>query len=109
MHEPGVFYHVTRPPWRPGLPLLCWNRLVAAGIRTALDWQHDRVDIGYDGGLIALHMDIGNARVWARRGETILRVRIPPERFHEVRDSCEEYNCFPEEIPADWLEVAEEC
>ena len=55
MYQPGVFYHVTRPPWQPGQPLLCWNRLVAAGIRSAADWQHPTLAVRYDGDLIGLY------------------------------------------------------
>ena len=105
MYQPGVFYHVTRPPWQPGQPLLCWNRLVAAGIRSAADWQHSKLAVGYDGDLIGLHRMLSDARYWARPGETIVRVRIPDANLSAIRSNREEYYCYPDEIPTAWLEV----
>ena len=100
-----MFYHVTRPPWKPGLPLLCWNRLVAAGIRSAADWQHSKTEVGFDGDVIGLHDLLMNARTWARPGETIVRVRIPETHVANIRSNSEEFWCYPNEIPAAWLEV----
>jgi hypothetical protein len=105
MHQIGVFYHVTRPPWESGQPLLCWDRLIAQGIRSAEDWQHSKVPVGYDGGVIALHDLLMNARHWARPGETIVRVRIPETNLREIRSNREQHYCYPNEIPAAWLEV----
>ena len=105
--EWGTFYHATRAPWQPGQPLLCWNRLVAAGIRSGSDWQHPKVPVGRDGDLIGLHPTLINARQWARPGETIVRIRIQDSELSKLRDDSEQRTSFPDEIPAAWLEVVE--
>jgi hypothetical protein len=88
--------------------LLCWDRLVVAGIRSTEDWQHSKFAVGYDGHLIALHQMLSDARYWARPGETIVRVRIPEANLANVRSNREEYYCYPNEIPAGWLEIVGE-
>jgi hypothetical protein len=108
VHQLGVFFHVARPPWQPGQPLLCWDRLITAGIRSDADWQHPKVAVGYGGHLIALHQMLSGARQWARSGETIVRVRIPQANLADIRSNSEEYYCYPNEIPAAWLEVVGE-
>lgn len=110
MHQTGVFYHVTRSPWQNGQPLLCWNRLVAAGIRSAADWQHPKVEVGFDGDVIALHQMLSEARYWAHHNgldETgiVVRVRVPDPSLADIRSNSEQYYCYPDEIPAAWLEV----
>jgi hypothetical protein len=88
--------------------LLCWDRLITAGIRSDADWQHPKVAVGYGGHLIALHQMLSGARQWARSGETIVRVRIPQANLADIRSNSEEYYCYPNEIPAAWLEVVGE-
>jgi hypothetical protein len=51
---------------------------------------------------------LSDARYWGRPGETIVRVRIPEEHFGKIRSNSEEYWCYPDEIPAAWLEVVGE-
>ena len=109
MDRPGVFYHVTRPPWRPGQPLVCRNRLIELGIRSKDDWQHPNTPVGTDGDTISLHESLSNARdPYARLGETILRVKIPSAELSKLRSDSDDYPCYPGEIPAAWLEVVAE-
>jgi hypothetical protein len=89
LEEPGIFYHAAGPRWRPGQPILCWNRLRAAGVVTDSDWQHSRLPVGHDGDLVGLHMELASARWWGQPGETIVRIRFPPEELGKIRANSE--------------------
>ena len=109
MQQPGVFFHVTRPPWQPGQPLLCWRRQVAAGIRPETDWEH-KTPVGSDGDVICLHDTLINARYWKEKNGLaqtgiVVRVRVPMVKLADMRCNPEEWYCYPNEIPAAWLEV----
>jgi len=77
-------------------------------LRSEANWQHPKVEVGYEGHLIALHETLSNARQWARPGETILRVRVPDVNLAKIRSNSEEYWSYPDVIPAAWLEVVGE-
>lgn len=98
-HETSVFYHVASPRWKPGEPLQCWDRLRAAGSVTDADWQHPKLPVGHDGGLVGLHMDLEGARWWARPGETIVHIRFPAEELAKIEVNSEEFYCYPDAIP----------
>jgi hypothetical protein len=107
--QPGVFYHVTRPPWQPGQPLLRWNRLVAAGIRSATDWRH-QTPVGWDGDRIVFHDTLVNARYWKKANRLdqngiILRVRVPDANQVDLQPNSEQWACYPDEVPASWLDI----
>jgi hypothetical protein len=55
--------------------------------------------------MIGLYALLLNARHWARPGETIVRIRIPEAHLGDMRSNREDYSCYPDEIPAAWLEV----
>ncbi len=105
-HEPGVFYNAAGARWEPGQPLLCWDRLKAAGAVTDADWQH-RTPVGQDGDVVPLHPDLAGARGWAKTGETIIRVRIPPDQLDKIRLDSEQFYAFPDAIPWEWCDVVE--
>jgi hypothetical protein len=74
---------------------------------TDADWEHPRLPLGHHGGLVGLHMEVAGARFWGRPGETIVRIRFPPEELDKIRANSEEFLCYPEAIPWEWCEVVE--
>ena len=107
-----IFYHVTRPPWRQGDSLLCWDRQVQDGTRSKTDWEHPKLQEGTDGHLICLHDNLSNARYWLLHNGldehgTIVRVHIPVDELGQLHLNNEEWWCYPDEIPAAWLEVVD--
>jgi hypothetical protein len=49
---------------------------------------------------------VRHSYVWARAGETIVRVRIPPGQQSKIR-LADQFYAFPEAIPSEWCEVLE--
>jgi len=82
------------------------------GTRSSTEWEHPNVPVGTDGDVICLHDNLSNARYWSLHnglGEqgTILRVHVPVDKLGQLWLNNEEWLCYPDEIPAAWLEVVD--
>jgi len=110
-------YHIAGAKYQAGDDLLCWNELEQHGIASADDWQWEEAPIGFDGDVVCLYEDRGEAlehqvehggQLLVLDGERIIHGNDYTEPLATVR-VAEGYLAVYGRIPATYIMVVAAC